>query len=254
MLSKKLLVPLTLAAATIAIIAWPPQAEGDAMTAGKADLRSAGALELGPGNVLFVGDSEGAAVYALEVTPPASSGSGKIDTVEDLDGKIAALLGTTPRDVFIQDMAVHRPSGTAYLSITRGAGEDALPVIVQVGRDGNIVVVDLERIRHSRLPIAKAPAKDAKLYHWNSRTFTITDLEFVDGELLIAGLSNEEWASTLRRTPFPFEGEVAVTGLEIYHGAHGAQLADFDGDHILVLGRSMENGSLHLRTAAKGRL
>ena len=42
------------------------------------------ALEFGPSNVLFVGDSEGAAVYALEVKPPASSGSGKIDTIEDL--------------------------------------------------------------------------------------------------------------------------------------------------------------------------
>ncbi len=39
------------------------------------------------------------------------------------------------------------------------------------------------------------------------------------GYLSAAGLSNEELASTLRRVPFPFRGELEVTGLEIYHGA-----------------------------------
>lgn len=42
---------------------------------------------------------------------------------------------------------------------------------------------------------------------------------------LIREASNEEFASTLRRVPFPFRGEVEAetetTGLEIYHGAHG---------------------------------
>jgi hypothetical protein len=43
----------------------------------------------------------------------------------------------------------------------------------------------------------------------------------VDGELWIAGLSNEEFASVLRRAPYPFRGAAASTGLEIFHGAHG---------------------------------
>lgn len=51
---------------------------------------------------------------------------------------------------------------------------------------------------------------------------TITDMEFIDGELYIAGVSNEEFSSVLRRAPYPFGKDVKATGLEIYHGAHGA--------------------------------
>ena len=194
----------------------------DGMRLGKADLKSAGPLELGPGGILFVGDSQGSAVYALDVQPPAASGSGPIEAIEELDEKIAAMLGTRVRDVQIQDMAVHRPSGTVYLSLTRGRGAGAVPVITQIARGGEISEVDLGNVRHSKLELPNAPAADAKLYRWDSRTFTITDLEFIDGELYIAGLTNEEFASKLRRAPFPFRGEVEVTSLEIYHGAHGA--------------------------------
>jgi hypothetical protein len=50
---------------------------------------------------------------------------------------------------------------------------------------------------------------------------TVTDLKYVNGALLVAGLSNEEFASTLRRIPFPFTGDMASTGLEIFHVSHG---------------------------------
>jgi len=190
------------------------------LKAGKVDLKSIGALEMGPSGVLFVADSVGSSVYALGVGQPRASGEA-VDQVEDLDGQIAAMLGTQPRNVFIQDMAVDTDTGTTYLSIHRGQGEAARPVLLRVMRDGEIGEVALENIPHARVDISDAPAKDAKMYRWEARALTVTDLEFVDGELLIAGLSNEEFASTLRRVPFPFEGEVAVTGLEIYHGAHG---------------------------------
>lgn len=191
------------------------------LTRGKMSPESVGPLAFGPDNILYVGDSQGAAVYALEVQPPKGDAE-TLESIDDLDGKIAAMLGTTARNIFIQDMAVHRPSGTAYLSITRGQGDSALPVLVSVAKGGDIAVVSFEAVSHARLAIDNAPAEDAKLYSWKSRSFTVTDLEFIDGELFIAGLSNEEFASNLRRTRFPFGSDTEVTHLEIYHGAHGA--------------------------------
>ncbi len=38
---------------------------------------------------------------------------------------------------------------------------------------------------------------------------TITDMEYVNGNVIVAGLSNEEWASALRSIPFPFNGAVS---------------------------------------------
>ena len=207
-----------------AFTAQETAAEGDShhgLKPGKVALKSIGALEMGPAGVLFAADSQGTSVYALDVGQPEPTGE-PVERIEDLDGQIAALLGTTPRDVYIQDMAVDPDTGTAYLSIHRGQGEDAQPVLLRVFRDGKIEEVSLTDIRHARVDISNAPPKGEKMYRWDKRGLTVTDLELIDGELYIAGLSNEEFASTLRRVPFPFGGEVKATGLEIYHGAHGA--------------------------------
>ena len=53
------------------------------------------------------------------------------------------------------------------------------------------------------------------------RTVTVTDMAYVDGFLLVAGASNEEFSSTLRRIPFPFDGNAQTNSLEIFHVSHG---------------------------------
>ncbi len=184
--------------------------------------KSAGALAFGPGGVLFVGDSEGAAIYALETragSPPAAEQ--KLAPVRDLDEKLAAYLGTTAREVAVNDMAVHPADKAVYLSLTRGRGQAAQPALLRLARDGSLSEVPLDPARTSRLDLANAPAPDAKRGERRLRGLTITDMELVDGELYVAGLSNEEFASVLRRVPYPFGSEVKATGLEIYHGAHG---------------------------------
>jgi hypothetical protein len=214
---------LVLAATLLAIPLAGPMAHAaeDGLALGKATPKSLGPLEFGPGNVLFAGDPVGSAVMALDVGAPTTGDAAEFAQVEDLDEKIAAMLGVPVRDLAIQDMEVHGPTRTAYLSLHRGRGADARPVLMRVLPGGRIEEVSLDSIRHARLELANPPAADAKLYRREARTLTITDLEFIDGELFVAGLSNEEFASTLRRVKFPFAGEPAVTGLEIYHGAHG---------------------------------
>src|SRR5262249_45632082 len=39
--------------------------------------------------------------------------------------------------------------------------------------------------------------------------------------LYVAGMSTEEFNSTLRAIPFPFKEDTKGTGIKIYHGAHG---------------------------------
>ena len=53
------------------------------------------------------------------------------------------------------------------------------------------------------------------------RTVKVTDMTYVDGTLLVAGASNEEFSSTLRRIPFPFTAGARSNPLEIYHVSHG---------------------------------
>lgn len=195
-------------------------AGSDVAAANPFELTSIGALELGPEGTLFVADPQAATIYALELGPGGDEVASVEYRIDDLDGKIADRLGTSPREIFVQDLAVHPKTGVAYLSVTRGQGEAAVPVLLRVTPEGEISEVP-RTTPHTTLELQNAPAEDAMMYRISARTLTVTDMEWIGGELWIAGLSNEEFASQLRRAPYPFTGEVASTGLEIYHGAHG---------------------------------
>lgn len=182
---------------------------------------SIGAMAFGPENILFVGDSEGAGVYALNVDD-SGHGSGHAVSLAGVDTKIAALLGTTADEIVINDLAVHPVSQNIYLGVTRGRGEGSMPVLLRVTAEGEITEVPFEGMSYSEAAIENAPGPDQTYgRRASARTFTVTDMAFADGEVLVAGLSNEEFASNFRRIPFPFTDEFRATSLEIYHVSHG---------------------------------
>src|SRR5262245_49971063 len=110
-----------------ALMALPARAEG--LTKGTPDLKSAGPLAFGPDGVLFVGDTQGAAVFAIDTGDRAKGEAGAVK-VEGIDEKVAALLGTSAKQILINDMAVNPASGRVYLSVSRGRGPDATPVLL----------------------------------------------------------------------------------------------------------------------------
>src|SRR5258707_9670492 len=46
-------------------------------------------------------------------------------------------------------------------------------------------------------------------------------MAYIDAALLVAGLSNQEFSSKLRRIPFPFGDPQSGSSLEIFHVSHG---------------------------------
>src|SRR5262249_48624542 len=139
-----------------------------------------------------------------------------------IDDKIGALLGSSPKQLTFNDLAVNPASGRAYVSISRGKGPDATPVLVRIDREGKINEVALKDIKFAKAALPDAPAPDKKDRRGQPvRLETITGLAFVDGRVIVAGLSNEEFASTLRAIPFPFSKTDRGSSIEIYHGSHG---------------------------------
>jgi len=188
---------------------------------GKADIQSAGPLAFGPEGILFAADPWGAAVFAIDTGDKGPREKGALK-VEKLDAQAAALLGTSPTELAIQDVAVNPASGNVYISAARGRGPEAKPAIIKVSRDGKLALVALDAIAFSKTPIPDAPSPEAKgRRDERPRLQAITDLAFVDGRVLVAGLSNEEFSSTFRSIPFPFTGDAKGSSVEIYHGAHG---------------------------------
>jgi hypothetical protein len=189
------------------------------MKKGTPDLKSAGPLAFAPEGILLVGDPIGGAVFALATEDTKGSpDSVKLD-VPAIDEKVAAALGTSPNDILINDLSVNPASGTAYLSVSRGKGPSATPVIVTVDGTGKIAELSLKSIAFSKatLPNPVNPGEGKN----NQRAEAITDLAYADGRVIVAGLSNEEFASNLRSIPFPFKDANPGSAVEIYPGAHG---------------------------------
>jgi hypothetical protein len=179
-------------------------------------------MHFAPDGMLFLADSRAAAIYAIDVAEQHRDTSATLVRIDEVDRKIAAALGTTRDEIRVHDMVAHPLSQSLYFSITRGRGESAVPLVVSVTKvDERVTVIPLENIRHARAAIADAPAPDAKT-SWGAskRMMAVTDLALVDGELFVAGLSNEEFASALRRIPYPFGRAPARTTVEIYHTSH----------------------------------
>lgn len=82
-------------------------------TAGKVPLMSAGALAFGPDGILFVGDSVGGTVVAIDTGDRKAAASTAKINVEGIDVKIAALVGVTPDQILINDMKVNPTRGTS---------------------------------------------------------------------------------------------------------------------------------------------
>lgn len=219
--------PIVLLAAGATILSASAFADAtSSLKAGNAQLKSAGALAFGPDGVLFVGDSVGSAIYALDTgdRTPRTKAPAEIQGIND---KIAAMLGVARDQVLINDVAVDPLSKNVYLSVSRGRGPDAQPVILRTDAAGKLSELSLTAIKHARVALPNPVGEEAKDRRGESlRQETITHLGYVDGKVLVAGITNEEFASNLRSIPFPFDAADRGAGIRMYHGSHGRYETD----------------------------
>ena len=192
------------------------------MADGKVQLMSAGPMTFGPAGILFVGDSVGASVVAIDTADAKAPASPVKINVEGIDTKIAALVGIAPDQILINDVTVNPVSKNVYVSASRGRGPDASPLIVKVDGTDKLTVLSLDNARHASVSLVDAPpAAAAPNARQNPRMQTITGMAFVNGNLMVAGLSNEEWSSALRSIPYPFKTASQGATIQIWHSSHG---------------------------------
>jgi hypothetical protein len=216
---KKLLSFLCAIAAVTALATNPDNPYG--LKPGKAELKSAGALAFGPDGILFVADPKGAALFALDIKDNTKDTTSTAIELKNIDKALGAFLGIAPEDVVINDLAVNPQSQNIYLSVSRGRSVDAQPVVIKVNRKSEISEVKTDNILFSRIDINSVPGADEKT-EWGApkRPMAMTDIHFFDGEVYVAGLSSEEFASKLRRIGFPFKSTQTQTSVEIFHTSH----------------------------------
>jgi len=120
-------------------------------------IRTAGALAFSSDGILFGGDNVGGAIYAFDVGKgTAPEKSAPVD-VDNIDARVASILGVGPRAIVINDMAVHPVTREIYISVTRGHDAAAKPAIVKVDGQGNLMNIRLYELKYSKQVLHDVP-------------------------------------------------------------------------------------------------
>lgn len=227
--------PLALLALSFLIVSAAAAEDHPVFVEGAPLPQSMSSLAFHPDGVLFVGDSRAGQIIAYDLRDRQVREAKDPVTVPNLEAVIAARLGTMPAKVLIHDLAVHPKSQEIFLAVSLGreaqttgwtlpndAGDARL--LLRVDPAGAVDEVRLDELASARMALPNPP-DPAKPHRWKEgitlRVDTVTDLAFHKGSLFVSGLSNEEFASTLWRLPYPFAEGATATTLEIFHGAHG---------------------------------
>jgi len=190
---------------------------GAASNASAADIKSISRLAAGPGNVLFVADWKSARVHALTLPPAAQEPAGTAFNILDLEDLLSRQVGGAK--VTVQDMVVRPGTAEVYIAVSYGAAK--APALIVVSSDQRARRVNLKAAKSTSIALRDAPTSDYKFWRETpERSFTVTDMKWRDGELFIAGLSNQNFASTLRRIKYPFDSRQSIMSVEIYHTGH----------------------------------
>ncbi|AMX97847.1 MULTISPECIES: hypothetical protein [Mesorhizobium] len=209
-----------------------------------------------------MGDNKLGAVFAFKTERGQAPASLDPFLFESIDEKIAEALGVTVKSLVMNGMAIHPVTREPYLSVGVRNGDRLEPAVVSVSLSGEVRPFDLSSSKRTVHRLTDVPDEDktfksragsfpyppAAVFDEKARTplrsMTIVDLKFHNGDVFVAGVSNQEFSSTLRRIPYPFTGAASETQVEIYHLAHGhyetrapirtMQFATINGEDTLV--------------------
>jgi hypothetical protein len=207
--SIKLAAVIAIALCTSSVPAAAPSGAGIVTGVGPS-FTTIGPLTFGADGMLFAGDTGAASIVAVDLGAGASSGAPGSVAVNGIDQKIAALLGTAANEVAITDLAVHPKTRHTYLSVMRGTGTAAQPALLKLDGAGALSLVAMDALTFQKVTLPNP-----------GRAQSIMDLAFTNGRLIVAGLSNEEFASKLWSIAYPFTAADRGTSVEIFHGNHG---------------------------------
>ena len=190
---------------------------GASLNATAADVKSISRLAAGPSNILFVADWKAARVHAISLPAAQQQPAGTAFNILDLESLLSAQVGGAK--VTVEDMVVRPGTAQVYVAVSYGAAKT--PALIMVTSDKKARRIDLKAAAATSVALRDAPTSDYSFWKETpERSFTVTNMKWREGELFVAGLSNQDFASTLRRVKYPFDAKQSITSVEIYHAGH----------------------------------
>ncbi len=187
---------------------------------GNPDVKSASSLAFGPADVLFIGDTKSATVFAISTADTAADAGNVTVEVRNLGVNLSDMFsGPTT----INDLVVNPATGSVFVA----CDTNGRPSIVKITEGGRKMQgINLDNVAYSSAVLADAPADKITgegRRQRNNRADAITDLAFFEGKLLISGLRAVGSPSSVRELDFPFAKSDKGIGVQIYHAAHGKE-------------------------------
>ncbi len=189
----------------------------DTFSVGDPEIGSINAMSFSPEGILFIGDSKGAQIVAIDMSTAAKANNEKV-SIPDVELLLSQLLGADSDQLQIVDMVVNPANQNIYIGAQHSTGKSFLFLV----NNNTLENVPLAAVSFSKTAVSNAIAAEAKDRRGRSlRQWAISDIKYADGQVMLSGLSNAEFASTFRSVPFPFTQQQKESSLEIYHAAHG---------------------------------
>jgi hypothetical protein len=182
-------------------------------------LQSVSAMTFASDGKLIVADWRAGTLLALNL-PPLEKSKEMSFNVMNLGELIGDAFKTDASKVRITATAFHQESQTAVLAISLGKRVDSPVAIAMLNSKGKVRALNADQSIFSTQLLSQPP-NDAKLWGKQStRSLLVTDMKFHGSELIVAGLTNATFSSTLRRILYPFNGTSGATSIEMYHAVH----------------------------------
>jgi hypothetical protein len=209
---RDVLTLLALSAVTVAAATHPRRT-----LAATGGLTAISALAIAPDGRLVAADWRQGALLTL-APPPGDPGPEGAFNLTGLNDALAAA-GAIPRATA---MVWDAPRRRTLVSVATGPGPVAPMAIAAITADGAVALHDPAALVTARLDLTDRPGDGALWRDTPVASLTVTDMVLRGDELLVAGLSNADFAATLRRVPWPFDAASApgVARIEMYHTVH----------------------------------
>ena len=212
---KKLLFTLMIGFCTSTLLATTSLTDG--FITGNPEINSINAMTFGPEGILFIGDSQGAQIIAIDMSTAEKAVNEKV-RIPDIEAILGELLGSDSDQLQIIDMVVNPSNQNIYIGAQHSSGKSLLFLV----NNNTLEMVPLQSVSYTKTDVSDAVASEAKDRRGRPlRKWAISDIKYANGHVMVSGLSNAEFASTFRSIPFPFTQKQEASSLEIYHAAHG---------------------------------
>lgn len=177
----------------------------------QARVKSISAMTIAPDGRLVLADWRSGALHVLELPAIPASITQAPFNLTALDQALASVAPGRLRAT-----ALAWQAGRAIIAVEAGGRV----FLALTGPDGKVVATDPDPLLVGSLPLGDTPDNAALWGDIPVRSLTVTSLTWHDNTLLVSGVTNTDFASTLRRIAYPFGGSTATARIEMFHAVH----------------------------------